>query len=50
MGEKMFHNIRIPDPLYLSRPAQWMAKTDASARMTLVAKRLAIAERLAALL
>ena len=43
-------SLRKADPLYLSRPAQWMAKADASARTTLIAKRIAIAEKLAALL
>lgn len=43
-------SLRKADPLYLSRPAQWMAKADASARTTLIAKRLAIAEKLARLL
>jgi hypothetical protein len=43
-------SLRKADPLYLSRPTQWMAKADASSRTTLIAKRLAIAERLAALL
>ena len=43
-------SLRKADPLYLSRPALWMAKADASARTTLVAKRLAIAEKLAAML
>ena len=43
-------SLRKADPLYLSRPTQWMAKADASSRTTLIAKRLSIAERLAALL